>query len=62
MCIRDRDTDYGPGSDGDTDYYVPPVEPVVPSGDSGYHGDSGYDGDSAYDGGDSGYGDSGYDD
>lgn len=50
------DTDYGPGSDGVTDYYVPPAQPVQPSGDSGYEGDSGYDG------GDSGYGDSGYDD
>ena len=50
------DTDYGPGSDSVTDYYVPPAQPVQPSGDSGYEGDSGYDG------GDSGYGDSGYDD
>ena len=53
-----QDTDYGPGSDGVTDY-TPPAQPQSPSGDSGYDdGDSGYD-----NGGDSNYGgDSGYDD
>ncbi len=52
-----QDTDYGPGSDGVTDYAPPAqTQPQAPSGDSGYDGGSNYGGNSNY-GGDSGYDD-----